>query len=417
LKIKKTKFFYGYTIVVAGFIIQMAMISTYFTYGIFFEPVSTEFGWSRTVLPGAHALSEFVLGFLAIAAGGLTDRFGPRIIIVTCASFLGIGYLLMSQINTIWHLYLFFGVIVGIGMSGCMAPMTSTIARWFVRRRGMMTGIVLSSASVGTIIMAPLARWFISTYGWRTSYIIVGIIVLVFIIAAAQFLRRDPGKMGLLPDGDTEVKVESLDLPAKDLSLSQTIRTRQFWMICTIGFCTAFCSFIVMIHIVLHGTGLGMSAASAANIIAIIGGAGLAGTLMMGGIADRIGYKLAYTICFTLGSVAFLWLLAAKEAWMLYLFAVILGLANGGSRTVMTPMAARLFGLGSLGTIMGCNHFSATIGAAIGPLLAGVIFDITNSYHYAWLICGALMVICVIISLLLKPIPGKGGTDNPGRSL
>lgn len=394
-------------IVLASFLIHMVMLGTFFTYGIFFEPISTEFGWSRAMISGAQALCQVVLGLLAIAAGRLTDRFGPRIVIVACAFFLGMGYLLMSRINAGWHLYLLFGVIVGIGMGGCLVPMTSTIARWFVRRRGMMTGIVLSGSSVGAMIMPPVARWLISTYGWRTSYIIIGILALVFIIAAAQFLRRDPGKMGLWPNGETEAKAESSDLQAEGFSLSQTIHSRQFWMICIILLCSAFCSFTVMIHIVIHATGLGISAASAANILAIIGGVSLVSIVIVGGIGDRIGYKLAYTICFIANSVAFIWLFVAEEAWMLYPFAVIFGFGYGGARAVMSPLVAQLFGLGSLGTILGGIHFSATIGAAIGPLLAGRIFDITNSYQLAWLICGALTVACVIMVLLLKPPAGK----------
>ena len=413
---KNSKLFYGYKVVLAGFLIHMVMLGIFFTYGIFFEPVATEFGWSRAMFSGAHTVSQVVLGILAIAAGRLTDRFGPRMVIVVCALFLGAGYLLMSQINTGWHLYLFFGVMVGIGMGGCLVPITSTIARWFVRRRGIMTGIVLSGFSVGSMIMPPLARWLISLYGWRTSYIIMGIIALVVIIAAAQFLKRDPGKMGLLPDGDTEVKSENIDLPATSFSLSQTIRARQFWIICAILLFNAFTSFTITVHIVIHATGLGVSAASATNILPIFGAAGIASMLIVGGISDKIGYKLAYTTCFVVNSIAFLLLIVADQTWMLYLFAVIFGLGYGGTRAVMSPLVARLFGLGSLGTILGGLHFSAAIGAAIGPLLAGRIFDISNSYQSAWLICGTLMVACVILTLLLKTTTGKEVMNDPGRS-
>jgi MFS family permease len=198
-----------------------------------------------------------------------------------------------------------------------------------------------------------------------------------------------------------------------DYSLSQTIRSKQFWMMCTILICNAFCSFTVMIHIVLHARGLGISAVNAANILVIIGGVSLASTVIIGSIADRIGYKLAYTICFIVNSVAFFGLIAVEEAWILYPFAVIFGIGWGGARTVMSPLVAQLFGLGSLGTILGGLHFSATIGAAIGPLLAGGIFDITNSYQPAWLVCGILMTICVIITLLLKPPAGKEVINDP----
>jgi MFS family permease len=413
---KNSKLFYGYKIVLAGFIIHMVMLGIFFTYGIFFEPVATEFGWSRAMFSGAHTVCQVVLGILAIAAGKFTDRFGPRMVMVVCAIFMGAGYLLMSQINSGWHLYLFFGVMVGIGMGGCLVPITSIIARWFVRRRGMMTGIVLSSFSVGSMIMPPLARWLISLYGWRTSYIILGIIALTVIIAAAQFLKRDPGKMGLSPDGDPEMKAENMELLTTSYSLSQTIRSRQFWMICVILLFNAFTSFTITVHIVIHATGLGVSTTSATNILPIFGAAGIASMVIVGGISDKIGYKFVYTTCFIVNSVAFLLLIFADQTWMLYLFAVIFGFGYGGTRAVMSPLVAHLFGLGSLGTILGGIHFSAAIGAAIGPLLAGRIFDVNSSYQPAWLICGTLMLICVILTLLLKTTTGKKVINDPGRS-
>ena len=408
IETKQTKIFYGYVIVLSGFLIQMAMLGTFFTYGIFFEPISTEFRWNRAMISGAHAVSEVVLGIMAIVAGRFTDRFGPRIALTVCGIFLGAGYLLMAHINAGWQLYLFFGVVVGIGMSGCLAPMSSTIARWFVRRRGLMTGILISSLSAGTIIMAPVARWLISTYKWRTSYTIMGIAVLVFIVAIAQLLKRDPAKVGQLPDGDTTTKPDSLILQSGNLSLSQIIHSRQFWMVAAIVCCYAFAAFTVLIHIVLYAKGLKVSDADATNILTIIGGASLAGALITGSISDRIGYKSAYIICFIMMAAAFLWLVVGKQTWVLYPFAAIFGFAYGGERGVMPPLVAQLFGLGSLGTILGSVHFAATVGAALGPLLAGAIFDMTNSYQPAWVICTVLSVACVFMVLLLKAPLRKG---------
>ncbi|GAH36150.1 unnamed protein product, partial [marine sediment metagenome] len=172
------KFFYGYIIVLAGFFLQVVGWGLCSTFGIFFNPLLIEFGWTRAMISGAFSLSFLILGFISIIVGGLNDRLGPRMIMVVCGLFLGSGYLLMSQLNTIWQLYLFYGVIVGIGMSGMDVLSLSTIARWFVRRRGMMSGIVKAGAGIGMAIMPPIANWLISSYGWRTSYFIVGIIAL-----------------------------------------------------------------------------------------------------------------------------------------------------------------------------------------------------------------------------------------------
>ncbi len=144
---RKSKFFYGYIVAITAFFIMVLIWGTYYSFGIFFKPVSTEFGWTRAMTSGAFSLSMIMYGLLGIVMGGLNDRLGPRLVMTFCGFFLGLGYLLMSQTNTIWQLYLFYGGIIGIGMGGSWVPLTSTIARWFVKRRSMVTGIVASTTS------------------------------------------------------------------------------------------------------------------------------------------------------------------------------------------------------------------------------------------------------------------------------
>ncbi|GAH40189.1 unnamed protein product, partial [marine sediment metagenome] len=172
----------------------------------------------------------------------------------------------------------------------------------------------------------------------------------------------------------------------------------------------------IMVHIVIHATELEISAASAANILAIIGGVSIAGRIIMGSAGDRIGNKLVITVCFILMSVALLWLLVTKELWMFYLFAVVFGFAYGGWAALISLMVAELFGLSSLGVILGAVTFGLTIGEAIGPTLAGRIFDITSSYQPAFLICVGLSIIAIILALFLKPITSKGGENDSERS-
>jgi len=401
---KKPKLFYGYIVVLAAFGIQTVAWGLCSTFGIFFNPLLIEFGWTRAMISGAFSLSFLILGFISIIVGGLNDRFGPRMIMVVCGFFLGLGYLLMSQLNTIWQLYLFYGVILGIGMSGMDVLSLSTIARWFVRRRGMMSGIVKAGAGIGMVIMPPIANWLISSYGWRTSYFIIGIIALALVILVAQFLRRGPAQMGQLPDGEEEVNIGCLNSADGGFSFQEAIHTRQFWMLCVIFLLVGFCVEAIIVHIVPHATDLGISAVSAANILAVIGGVSMIGRFVMGSAGDRIGNKPAYLICFVLLSVALLWMQLARELWMLYLFACVYGFAHGGFFAVISPWVAELFGLSSHGVILGAVFFSTTIGGAIGPVLAGHIFDITSSYQLAFLVFTVACIVGFILTLLLKPI-------------
>ena len=406
---RKPKFFYGYIVVAATFCIMVMAGGIWIIFGVFFEPMLTEFGWTRAMLSGAVSLRIFLATLLGIAGGRLTDKFGPRPITTVCGLFLGLGFFLMSRISTIWQLYLVYGVITSVGMSGLWVPMISTVSRWFVKRRGMITGIVLSGMSLGSIIMPPLATWLITTYGWRTSYTIVGLIAMIVIISAAQFVKRDPTKIGQLPDGrnEVEVKVKSLDLPAKNLSLREAIHTRQFWTLCAVFGCLWFSAMAIWVHIVIHAIDLGISAISAANILAIMGGVGIASRILTGSLADKIGYKPALLIGFTLMSASFLWLLVAKELWALNLFAIIFGVGIAGLSVLEAPLIARLFGLGSLSVIMGSVEFASTTLSTPSSIVAGYIFDITGRYQLAFLICVGVSIMGFMLSLLLKPINNK----------
>ena len=408
-KNSKPKLFYGYIVVVAAFIIMVVAWGTLYSFGVFLKPLSTDFGWTRAMTSGAYSLCIILMGLLGILAGRLNDRFGPRLVMTACGLFLGAGYLLMSQISAVWQLYLFFGVIVGAGLSAGVIPLLSAVARWFVKRRGMMTGIIYSGAGVGMIIMPPMARWLISIYDWRTAYIILGIIALVFIVLAAQFLRRDPVQMGLLPYGEEEIKRESSIPEATGLSLAEASHTGQFWIVCAILFSMGFWLQAVLVHIAPYATDIGISPTVAATILAVIGGLTIPGKLILGSAGDRIGNRLAFVVCFILISAALFWLVAAKELWMLYLFAAIFGFSEGGGAALYSPIVAELFGLSSHGVILGVAIFGFSIGGTIGPLMAGYIFDVTESYYLAFLICAITCVIGLILTSLLRPISSKEG--------
>ena len=404
---KKPSFFYGYIIVATAFLIIAIVWGTFHSFGIFLKPLSTELGWTRAMTSGAFSVSFLLLGLLGIATGRLTDRFGPRIVVAVCGLFLGLGYVLMSQVSTIWQLYLFYGAFIGAGMSGSVVPLLSTIARWFFKRRGMMTGIAISGLGVGMLIMSPVANWLIATYGWRTSYIIVGIIILALVIIPAQLLRNFPRQSGQLPYSENAAG-EKDDLQKIGFSLREAIRARQLWLLGAALVCFFLGIEAVLVHIVPHAIDLGISTSNAAAILAVTGGLSTIGRVIMGGASDRIGNKLALIICFVLVSMALFWLLAAKELWMLYLFAAIFGFGYGGTAALLSPTVAELFGLGSHGAILGAILFSATIGEASGPVLAGHIFDVTGGYSLAFLVCALVTLAGFILVSLLRPAGAEG---------
>ena len=405
---KRHGIFYGYIVVIAASGIWMAAWGTLGTYGLFLKPLLTEFGWTRAFTAGARSVTSGISGLLGIAAGGLTDRFGPKIVLLVFGSFLGIGYLLMSQINSAWQYYGTYGVFISLGISAATIPILITVARWFVKRRGLMTGLVQAGQGIGGMILAPVVAWLILNYGWRHAYLLLGIIVLALIIPMGLLLKRDPAQVGQLPYGVDEVMKAELysdekSMSTAEFSLGSAVHTSQFWMLSIMLFVFGFCRTFVLVHVPAHVTDMGFSLAIGANVLAIIMGVTLVTRVVMGRLADLIGNRYAFMIGYIVTSAGLLWMLVAQELWMLYLFAAAFGFSWGTLAVVRVPIIAETFGLRSLGAISGTLDFTAQIGAFIGPLLAGQLFDMTKEYTIVFSIAAALAFTGLALTILLRP--------------
>ena len=412
-KVAKSRFFYGYVVTAAGFGTWLIGLGIHNTFGVFFKPILTEFGWTRADTALAYSLLLIVLGTLSIGMGWLTDKLGPRVVVAIFGSFMGISYLLMSQVNTIWQFYISYALVGGIGMSALTVPVMATLARWFVKRRGLMTGIVQAGVG-GGLIFAPLAGWLIITYGWRSSYIILGIITLAGIIISGLFLRRDPEDMGQFPNGGTEamasgVNEQSLNSRDTGLSLWEAIHTCQFWMIAGLYFSFGFTRSTFMVHIVAHVQDLGFSLVDGANVLAILTGASIVGRITMGRAADIIGNRPTFMISYAATAVILIWGLIAEDLWGLYLFALVFGFGWGAQAVLRFAITSEAFGLVSLGVVMGVLGLAEQGAAAFGSYFAGYIFDVIGSYQPAFLMGIAVSIMGILLSWSLKPAITKRG--------
>jgi MFS family permease len=402
-KAPKAKYRYGHVIAASCFVIQAVGIGTYLSYGVLFNPLIDEFGWSRASISGAASLAFLLMGVLGIGVGRLNDRFGPRILMTVSGVFFGLGYFLMSQLEAIWQLYLFFGIIFGIGLSTVDVIALSTIARWFVRKRGIVTGIVKVGTGAGQMTIPFLASILIISYGWRRSCVIIGLAVLFIFVAIAQLLRRDPSLMGLLPDGDASGSTDKPIADIEGISLREAVRTRQFWTICATILAVVFCLLTIMVHIVPYAQEMNVSPTRAASVLSTIAGVSMAGRFISGVAIDRMGSKKVMIFCFVLLLAGLLWLQIATELWMLYLFAVIYGVAHGGFFTAFSPLIAEFFGIKFHGALFGITMFSGNLGGAMGPVMAGYVFDITGAYAGAIWICIVVATLGFVLVSLLKP--------------
>jgi MFS family permease len=400
----KPQFYYGYFVVLSAFCILGLMYGTRYSFGVFFKPMINEFNWTRALISGSFSMSTIVQGVLSIIMGGLNDRFGPRAVLTFCGFMVGMGYLLMSQISSAWQLYLFYTLIIGVGMSGGFVPILSTVARWFTKRRSVMTGISMAGIGVGNFIFPPIVNWLIAKYSWQTTFIFMGCIVLVAIIVAAQFLRRQPSQFRTGPDSVMSGENQKLNVAALGLSLREAIRTRQLWMGMAIFFCLGFAVMTITVHIVPYATDIGISSASAAGILAVLGVAGLTGGILIGGLADKITNRRTWIICFIIMLVSFVFTIRTPSLLALYLFVVLFNFGAGGGGTLESPLAAELFGVKSHGAIFGVMGLGFCLGSAAGPFMAGYIFDASGSYRLAFTACVIVLTIGLILALGVRPV-------------
>lgn len=402
------RFFKGYAVVIAAFLIMMVSWGIYYSFGIFFKPILQEFGWTRTMTSGAFSFSWLVAGLVGIFMGVLTDKYGPRLVLSICGLLAGGGYLLMSQISEFWQLYLFYGVLIGAGTSTFSSTM-ATIARLYVERRTIMTGIVTVGIGIGSLIVPPLANQVILTYDWRASFVTLGIITLVVVIISAQFMKRGAPNMSQATR-DTNKTTTQTSAATPDVTVftfKSAIVTRQFWIIFAMFFCLGFSVLTAQVHLVPYATDINISPTTAANILATIGGASIIGRVVLGGVGDKIGNRRAFIIGFAFMAVPVLCLVFARETWMLFLIAAVFGIGYGDCVASESPLAASVFGLKSLGLIFGFLSNAFTLGGALGPLIAAYIFDITMSYQAAFILTAVVGAIGLVLTIILSPIKAQ----------
>lgn len=407
---KKPKIFYGYIIVAATFFILVAIVGSVLTFGVFITPIMKDLGWKNAVLSGAFSVSILISGFLGIVTGKLSDKYGPKRIILICSLFFAAGFILMSQVNAIWQLYLFYGGFIAIGKSSAIAPLQSTIVRWFIKKRGLIVAFFLMGFTAGNMIMPLVANRLIISYGWRTAYIILGVSGFVITSLAALFLKGSPSQIGELPYGAEEVgESDAESLSVNGINLKEAFHNVQFWLICTFFFCLAFAMLTIMTHIVPHAINEGISATTAATIMAIIGVISTAAMIPEGFMADRIGTTKTAVIFTTLLAISMLWIsLSGRTVWSLLLFAVFFGVALSSMDILLTLLSSSLYGLTAIGTIIGFFNAILQLGGAIGPFVAGLIYDSRGHYYPAFILCTIISLVALVISFLLQPLKKHG---------
>ncbi|MFQ5826802.1 MAG: MFS transporter [Dehalococcoidia bacterium] len=408
-------FYYGWAIVTAAFLEHVLAVGITNSQGVFLKPISADFGWTRGATAGAFALASIMTGLFVPVMGALTDKYGPRILATGQGVFMALGYLLISQTGSPWQFYLFCALFLGIGKSAGWGSIQPTIPRWFEAKRGLAQGIVQAGGGLGSVLMPLAVTFLMVSFGWRDTYMITALFLAVLLIPLAQILRRHPQEMGLLPDGRAEPVEKAgkgyLPLSPQGLTpgsgqgftMRQALATHTLWQLFFIAIAASFAHQLVIIHLVPHATDTGLSPVRAATLMSVLGISNIVGKLTMGTVSDRIGRRAAMTLSFSLAATMLFWVVVARGSWSLYIFAAIFGFGYGGWMPMFPTITADLFGVGSLGAIYGLVGTSMSIGWGLGAFLGGYIFDVTQSYNYAFLLAAMLLLGGIGLLLTLRP--------------
>src|SRR5262245_48830685 len=329
--------FYGWIVVAGGFVVLFIAYGTQYAFGVFFGALLAEFGWSRASLSGVFSLYTVVYSALALAAGRLTDRWGPRIVIAVGGGFLGLGLIGMSGTNALWLPYVLYGVVAALGMSTAFVPCAATVARWFVRRRGLALGVTSSGISVGVFLLPPVAHFLVSRVGWRWSYLLFGAAILITLNVVARFMRRDPESLGLAPDGAQPIPRAAAERVATDpWTVGSAMRTAAFWMLLATFGATWAPVFIPLVHLVPLARALGVAPLLATTVMSVLGGADLCARLLTGAASDRLGRRPTLAVGLILQAAAFVVLAGARDLGGLYAGAILFGFSYGAV-SIMFP--------------------------------------------------------------------------------
>jgi MFS family permease len=415
--LKQGRLFYGWVIVGAGLVVWILEPGMYASFGVFFKPIASEMGWSRATVALAVSLASITMGVLAPFSGALADRYGARRLVMASGVLTGLAYALLSVTETLWQFYAFY-LLLGLGMGISFAPITATVIRWFEKSRGLALGITSVGTGIGGMIFPPLSTQLISLWGWRTSYLVMGILMGVAVLVAGTFLRTSPRDMGLLPYGARGSSMPAAPSPAAnpaplqaDSTLRQAVRTVAFWTVFFAAVAAVFSFSLVNVHLVPYATDHGLTPATAAAIMAVFGAGNSVGRLGLGALSDRVGRKHMFLIVLAVGGVSMLFLIGAQTALMLYMFALVFGVAYGGAIVNWLTLPGELFGLRAVGVLTGLIMTGSTFGGAIGSFMAGYIFDATGSYSAAFSTGAILLLTASGLALFLK-MPRKAAQQN-----
>jgi MFS family permease len=396
------KYRYGWVVVAAGALMGCVAIGTTFSLAVFLQPMSEATGWSRTGISTAMTIVFITMGIGGFGWGALTDRFGPKIVVLSGALLLGTGLALASRATSLLEFQLVYGILVGASAGSIFAPMIATVTGWFDKRRSLAVSLVSAGMGMAPMTISPFARWLLTHYDgdWRTAQLIIAILAWVLLVPTAFLVRRAPAAPAGAPGG-------TMAGGDNGMTVGQALRSPQFIVLgATFFACCAMHSGPIF-HTISYAIACGLAPAVAVTIYSMEGLAGLGGRLIFGLAGDKFGAKP------TLVTGLFIQALAAgayfytRQLGEFYAVAIIFGMSYAGVMPLYAVIAREYFPMRIMGTVFGAASMVSSLGMALGPAIGGWIFDHFGSYGWLYIGSFAVGIGATAIALLFPPFPSR----------
>ena len=373
------RLFRGWIVVAAAFAITGIGFGSAYTFSAFIEPLEREFSATRGSVSLVFSLASALYFGLGVVSGPLADRWGARRVVAGGMALNAAGLALAGAARSLPEVYAAYGLGVGLGVGFAYVPAVGAVQRWFVRRRGLASGLAVSGIGVGTLAMPPLASWLIASLGWRSAYLVLGGGVAVLGITMALLIENDPRDRGLAPDG-VALDPAAGRAPPQGVPRRDAIRSRAFVQLYLACLICSFGLFVPFVHLVPYAVDHGVPRSSAVLLLGMIGVGSTAGRFLLGGMADRIGRQPALVVMFAgLAASLVVWLVSTGW-WPLAGFALGYGVFYGGYVAVTPALVMDYFGSRHVSSILGALYTSVAFGSLVGPSAAGYVFDLRHSY-------------------------------------
>jgi MFS family permease len=388
---------YGWVVVAAGGLMGCVAIGCMFSLAVFLQPMSEATGWSRTGISSAMTLDFLTMGVAAFGWGALTDRFGPRLVVLSGAILLGVGLALSSRATSLLEFQIVYGGFVGVAAGAIIAPMMATTTGWFDKHRSLAVSLVSAGMGMAPMTISPFASWLIAHYDWRTAQMTIAILAAVLLIPTAFLVRRAPSVPGSAPGiavaGDS------------GMTAGQALRSPQFIVLAATQFACCAMHSGPIFHTVSYAISCGIVPLVAVTIYSVEGLAGLGGRILFGLSGDRFGAKPVLVIGLMIQAVAAGAYFFTRGIGEFYGVAIVFGAAYGGVMPLYSVIAREYFPMRIMGTMIGAASLVASLGMSLGPALGGWVFDHFGTYGWLYIGSFAVGLGATAIAFAFPPFP------------